>query len=263
MHFIPCLTTYSPRVFLSTVFSNTFYLFYKSCSSRRAFDQFHIHQVKKIRLIIFIVRFSTWGGKICTEWNQAVCEFNSLTIAVWIRFWSVIVTPKQFKLAAFLKCWLAISIQYYLFLHFGGHVNMYIAFFAFMCISFPASLLVPNGVFVSFNSIHVFATITPPIQTTNHITHLRQHCHNTKSVIFQEKLLKVLECYNFLWVQWWHNCSPAASFTNCVMTLYLLKVHLQTFLSIPVTKKCQILSCDTFVANEWYTLYVSIIRSML
>jgi len=34
--------------------------------------------------------------------------------------------------------------------------------------------------------------------------------------------------------------SPAASFADCVMTLYLLKVHLQTFLSIPVTQKCQI-----------------------
>ena len=27
--------------------------------------------------------------------------------------------------------------------------------------------------------------------------HLRQQCHNSKSVIFQEKLLKVLKCYNF------------------------------------------------------------------
>ena len=36
------------------------------------------------------------------------------------------------------------------------------------------------------------------------------------------------------------------------MTLYLLQVHLQTFLSIPVTQKCQILSCDTLVANEQY-----------
>jgi hypothetical protein len=51
-------------------------------------------------------------------------------------------------------------------------------------------------------------------------------------------------------VQRRHNCSPAASFTNCFMTLYLLKVHLQTFLSIPVTQKCQILICDTLVANE-------------
>ena len=36
------------------------------------------------------------------------------------------------------------------------------------------------------------------------------------------------------------------------MTLYLLKVHLQTFLSIPITKKCQILSCDILVVNEGY-----------
>jgi hypothetical protein len=34
------------------------------------------------------------------------------------------------------------------------------------------------------------------------------------------------------------------------MTLYLLKVHLQTLLSIPITQKCQILSSDTLVANE-------------
>ena len=49
-----------------------------------------------------------------------------------------------------------------------------------------------------------------------------------------------------------HNRSPAASFANCVTTLYLLKVHLQTFLSVPITQKCQILSCDTLVANERY-----------
>jgi hypothetical protein len=71
-----------------------------------------------------------------------------------------------------------------------------------------------------------------------------------KSVIFQEKLLKVLKCYKFLWVQQRHKCSPAASFVKCVMTLYLLKVHLQTFLSIPITRKCRILSCDPLVANE-------------
>jgi hypothetical protein len=61
-----------------------------------------------------------------------------------------------------------------------------------------------------------------------------------------------LKCYNFLWVQRQHNCSPAASFANCVLTLYLLKVHLQTFLSIPITQKCQILSCDILAANEHY-----------
>jgi hypothetical protein len=34
------------------------------------------------------------------------------------------------------------------------------------------------------------------------------------------------------------------------MTLHPLKVHLQTFLSTPITQKCQILSCDTLVENE-------------
>ena len=94
----------------------------------------------------------------------------------------------------------------------------------------------------------------PEIYVCGCIVHLPQHRQNSKSVIFQEKLLKVLKCYNFLWVQQRHNCSPAVSFANCVMTLYLLKVHLQTFLSIPITQKCQILSCDTLVANEWYVL---------
>ena len=46
--------------------------------------------------------------------------------------------------------------------------------------------------------------------------------------------------------------SFSSSVCNCVMTLYLFKVHLQTFLSIPITQKCQILSCDTLVANERY-----------
>jgi hypothetical protein len=52
-----------------------------------------------------------------------------------------------------------------------------------------------------------------------------------------ERLLKILECYNFLWVRRRPDCSPAASFTNCVMTLHLLKVHPQTCLSIPITQK--------------------------
>ena len=69
---------------------------------------------------------------------------------------------------------------------------------------------------------------------------------------FQEKILSILKCYNFLWVQRRHNCPPAASFANCVMRLYLLKVQLQTFLSIPITQKCQILGCDTLVANDHY-----------
>ena len=71
-------------------------------------------------------------------------------------------------------------------------------------------------------------------------------------VIFQEKILKVLKCYIFLWVQRRHDCSPAASFANCVMTLNVLKVQLQMFLSITITQKCQILSCDTLVAYARY-----------
>ena len=83
-----------------------------------------------------------------------------------------------------------------------------------------------------------------------YIAHLRQHCHNSKCVIFQEGLLKMLEFCNVVWLQRQNNCSAAASLANCIMTLYLLKEHLQTFLSIPITQKYQILSCDTLVANE-------------
>jgi hypothetical protein len=89
-------------------------------------------------------------------------------------------------------------------------------------------------------------------EAEEYIAHLWQQCHKSKCVIFLERLLKILKCYNFLCMQWWHNCSPAASSTNCGMTLYPLKVHLQTFLSIPITQKCQILICDSLVANEQY-----------
>jgi len=56
-----------------------------------------------------------------------------------------------------------------------------------------------------------------------HIAHFRQQCHNSKSVIFQEKLLKFLKCHNFLWVQRRHNCSPAASF--CKLRLDTIPVE--------------------------------------
>jgi hypothetical protein len=35
-------------------------------------------------------------------------------------------------------------------------------------------------------------------ELNKYIAHLPQQCHNPKFVIFQEKLLKVLKCYNFL-----------------------------------------------------------------
>jgi len=110
--------------------------------------------------------------------------------------------------------------------------------------------------FCKFQRISVF-TLKDARWWIRHIAQLQQHCHNSKFVLFQEKLLIVLKCYNFLWVQRWHNCSPVASFVNCIMTLYLLKVHLQTLLSTPITQKCQILSCDTLVTNEWYFVSLS------
>jgi len=45
------------------------------------------------------------------------------------------------------------------------------------------------------------------------------------------------------------------------MTLYLLKVHLQTFLSVLITQKCQILNCDTLVANERYIKLLTGVKS--
>ena len=83
---------------------------------------------------------------------------------------------------------------------------------------------------------------------------------------FSGETLKSLKCCNILRMQQRHNCSPVASFANCVMTLYLLKLHLQTFLSTPITQKCHILSCDTLVANDQCTykfeLYMMYIRAM-
>jgi hypothetical protein len=52
-----------------------------------------------------------------------------------------------------------------------------------------------------------------------HVAHLPQQCHNSKCVTFQEKILKVSKCYNFLWVHRRHYRSPAASFANCVLTV--------------------------------------------
>jgi hypothetical protein len=46
-----------------------------------------------------------------------------------------------------------------------------------------------------------------------YFTHLWRKCHNSKCVIFQERLLKVLKCYNFYECSNNNNnCSPVASF---------------------------------------------------
>jgi hypothetical protein len=47
------------------------------------------------------------------------------------------------------------------------------------------------------------------------------------------------------------------------MTLYLLKVHLQMFLSIPITEKCQILSRDTLVASEQRLKFATFLKDSL
>ena len=73
------------------------------------------------------------------------------------------------------------------------------------------------------------------------------------SDIFHGKSLKILKCYNFVRVQRRHNCSPAASFVNCVMTLYLLKKCIcRRFFLYQKLKNAQILNCDTFVVNGRY-----------
>ena len=100
----------------------------------------------------------------------------------------------------------------------------------------------------------------------HHFAHLRQQCDNSKLMIFQEKRWKFMKCYTFLRVKRRHNCSPAASFTICVTTLYLLKVYLQTFLSLPITQKCQILSYDTPLSEQkssrsrWFKFWALQIR---
>ena len=88
-------------------------------------------------------------------------------------------------------------------------------------------------------STYMYVCVCVCIYIYIYIAHLPQQCHNSKIVIFQERLLKVLKCYNFLWVQRRHNCSPAASLANCVMTLCLLKMHLQTFLSTQKPKNAK------------------------
>jgi hypothetical protein len=87
-----------------------------------------------------------------------------------------------------------------------------------------------------------------------YIAHLRQECHNSKLVIIRRNFSRFWSAIIF------YECNEDTTalqrrvFANCVMTLYLLKVHLQTFLSIPIPQKCQILNCDIIVANERYVI---------
>jgi hypothetical protein len=59
--------------------------------------------------------------------------------------------------------------------------------------AFSPKLLVALRVFTL-----ILATVTDWGTPPRYIAHLQQECHNSKFVIFQETLLKVLMCYNFL-----------------------------------------------------------------
>ena len=75
----------------------------------------------------------------------------------------------------------------------------------------------------------------------------------SKCVIFQDRILKDLKCYNFLCLQQRHNCFPVASFANCVTTLYLLKsasANVSFYTSNSKMPNFEL--CDTLVANERY-----------
>ena len=103
---------------------------------------------------------------------------------------------------------------------------------------------------------HLMCRSTDFLQFFNISLICDKQCHNSKSAIifFQEKILKILKCYNFLWAQRRHNCPPAASFVNCIMTLYMFRMHVQTFFSLSITQKHQSLSCDILGVNEQYML---------
>ena len=73
------------------------------------------------------------------------------------------------------------------------------------------------------------------LNVSGHTAHLQQ----LKISDFSGEILKVFWYYDFLWMQRRHNCSAAASYANCVMTLYLVKVYLQTVLSTQKTKNAK------------------------
>ena len=81
--------------------------------------------------------------------------------------------------------------------------------------------------------------------------YIAQQCHNSKRVIFQAdfkgfEVLKSSECNDDT------NALQRRILQTALLHYTCVKVQLQTSLSMPVTQKCQILSCDTIVANERY-----------
>ena len=96
--------------------------------------------------------------------------------------------------------------------------EMGVSIFRILCVCFPFSSC--ESVYPPHESWYKHRAIGGRPST---ILLICDKCHNSKCVIFQDTLVKVSKCYNFLWMQRLHNCSPAASFANCVMTKNLLK----------------------------------------
>ena len=89
------------------------------------------------------------------------------------------------------------------------------------------------------------------IWTVGYIAHLRQQCHNSKLVIFSWETFKYIELlYFYISATTTQLLSSGEFYKLRYETIPVKKEHLQTFLSIPITKKCQILNCDILVANE-------------
>jgi len=91
-------------------------------------------------------------------------------------------------------------------------------------------------------------------------------------VIFQERLLKVLKCYNFLsatttqllssrkFCKLRYDTIPVKSASANVSIPITLGLGvsgppMQIYLSIAITQKCQILICDTLVTNGQYVMH--------
>jgi hypothetical protein len=73
-----------------------------------------------------------------------------------------------------------------------------------------------------FRKSLILRKIQRDVRINGHIAYCNDSVTTQNVWFFQERLLKVLKCYNLLWVQGGQNCPPAASFINSVMTLYLL-----------------------------------------
>ena len=189
-------------------------------------------------------------GGLVWIWTRASAA-TGWRLTAWAELWhrlqvlrnnTILVKFLDFKLSPCSEC------CYYFFWMTPRRLNFICRRFGKLCSIFKGGVGRKNSSYLH----RLWRWNRQSVPKRRHIAHLRQEYHNSKFVIFffQEKLLNTLKCCNFLWVRRRHNCSPAASFANCIMTLYLLQVDLQTFLSIPITQKYQILSCDTLVANE-------------